>query len=162
MPLDETTIVELKLAQARLFQQLFATNSTWTIYESQYRALAELLKNRKRLQALARRHKNDPERFCEKVKGKNWFVPPTRLSKRQIQASFDHLPRLVEYIRCAGDTERLRRYWDNRDSVLPHLASGGDGDYLRTVLTGEHWDLNNGNPTLRLHHIAGDSFGLAE
>lgn len=84
--LDTKTLSELKLAGARFYQRLYASDDTWNHFESVVEVYKQVLPSRRKLQRLARRHEKSPSRFCERMMGPNWFEPPKNLSRHQIRA----------------------------------------------------------------------------
>jgi len=90
--IDDDTIAEVKLAQARQWQQLFAPDGYWDLMLQMYQASAWLLSKRQEWQPLAKRHKNSPLRFCEKTLGPEWFKLPQGASRRQVQALLKAAP----------------------------------------------------------------------
>lgn len=93
MLIDEKTLAELKLAQARMFQQMYASqdllNRTRLDHERMKRFLTDW---EDRLLPIARRYRNNPLRFCEKVMGKEWFTPPPALTASQVQQFAASIP----------------------------------------------------------------------
>lgn len=85
VPLDDKTLSELKLALARLFQRMFASDSIWNHFQWMCNVSKHLLPFRKELQHLARRHEKNALRFCEKAMGPHWFEPPNDASQRQVR-----------------------------------------------------------------------------
>lgn len=84
-PIDPTALAEFKSAQALVFQRWVASDKTWDGIKQTYEAYKYLLTIRKKLQALARRCENNPQRFCEVFMGKSWASEPTGVSSRQIK-----------------------------------------------------------------------------
>ena len=57
--LDEKTLNELKLTQARFYQNLFASDAIWNELLKTYWGCVRVLSDRERLQPLAKRHENN-------------------------------------------------------------------------------------------------------
>ena len=96
--LDEKTLNELKLTQARFYQNLFASDAIWNELLKTYWGCVRVLSDRERLQPLAKRHENNPIRFCEKVMGRGWFEQPKEGSTRQLQTLLQASPIITEFV----------------------------------------------------------------
>lgn len=97
-PLDDKTLADLKLAQARFQQRLLASDSTWHNLLEMYQMCIRVLPLREKLQSLAQRHERSPIRFCERLMGRDWFEPPKQLSARQAQTVLDALPQFTKLL----------------------------------------------------------------
>jgi hypothetical protein len=95
MPLDEKSLEELKLAEARLYQRIFASeyalNQQIAIHQAQEIFLAEW---KYRLLAIAQRYENNPIQFCDEclINGKDWFTPPEDASPQQVRELLEFAP----------------------------------------------------------------------
>jgi hypothetical protein len=83
--LDDKQISELKLEQARQIHALLASDNMWNLYQRMYEGYQHLLALRAKWQPLARRYKNDPLQFCDKIMGPRWFELPDSASARLVQ-----------------------------------------------------------------------------
>jgi hypothetical protein len=150
VPLDEKTLSELKLAQARAFQQWFASDNVWNLFQEMREVYEGLLSLGKKLQPLARRHKNNPVRFCEKTLGPRWFETPDRASARQVQELLKIFSVIQQFPTAPEELARL-----NGKQLLKHLqtlAAGAPGRkpaeiHARALL------LRRAHPKMGMHQI---------
>jgi hypothetical protein len=106
MPLlDDRTLADLKLAEARFQQQLWASDSTWNQLLQMYQICLRVLPHRKQLQSLAQRHEGRPIRLCERLMGRDWFEPPRLLSARQAQSVLDAAPQFTQLLTAPQDMQ---------------------------------------------------------
>lgn len=103
--LDEKTLNELKLSQARFYQNLFASDALWNELLKTYWSCVRVLSDRERLQPLAKRHEKNPVRFCERVMGRGWFEPPTGVSTRQVQTILKASPAITGFLTVPQGTK---------------------------------------------------------
>ena len=96
--LDEKTLNELKLAQARFYQNLFSSDALWNELLKTYWGCVRVLSDRGRLQPLAKRHERNPVRFCERIMGRRWFEPPKGASTRQVQTMLKASPAIARFL----------------------------------------------------------------
>src|SRR5271165_3022745 len=96
--LDDKTLNELKIQQARLHQRLWASDDTWDELLATYRRCVAILLDRGRLQPLAKRYEKNPIRFCEKIMGRGWFEPPKETSPLKIQTILRISPAITEFL----------------------------------------------------------------
>jgi len=97
-PLDDKTLADFKLSQARTWQQFFASDGYWKQLPLFIQNGIIVLRSRKKLQALARRYEKRPICFCERLMGRHWFDIPKGVSARQLltfSEIFSHLPEVL-------------------------------------------------------------------
>jgi hypothetical protein len=104
-PLDNKTLADLKLAQARFQQQVFASDSTWNHLLQMYQICTRVLPHRKELQSFAQRHEKSPIRFCERLMGRDWFEPPKQMSARQAQTVLEAAPLSTKLLTAPHDMQ---------------------------------------------------------
>jgi hypothetical protein len=101
MPLDEKTLEELKIAEARFYQQMFASeyllNQQRAIHLAQVEFLADW---ENRLLPIAQRYENNPVQFCDEIliKGKDWFTPPEDATPQQVRELLKVVPDMTSMI----------------------------------------------------------------
>ena len=99
MALDEKTLAEMKLVEARLYQQSFASEYCLNLFRLEHKARNLLLADwETRLLSLARRYKKNPERFCERVMGPDWFTPSKEVSLRSVRELFKMAPAITSIL----------------------------------------------------------------
>lgn len=96
--LDDKTLNDIKLQQARLHQKLWASDSTWNELIATYRRCIDILSDRERLQPLAKRYEKNPVRFCERIMGRGWFEPPKEASVLKVQTILRMSPAITEFL----------------------------------------------------------------
>jgi len=106
-PLDDKTATNLKLAEARFQQQLFASDSTWDHLLQMHQICKRVLPHRKAIQSLAQRCQKNPVRFCEMLVGRNWFEPPKQLSARQAQTLLDAAPQITRSLAAPHEMQEV-------------------------------------------------------
>jgi hypothetical protein len=108
MPLDENTLQELKLSQARFFQQMWASQYAMHQQRSMHEAQKEYLAAWESwLLPLAQRYENNPVQFCETVMGQDWFTPPEDVTTQQVRELLKMSPDLTKLFTAPVDLSKV-------------------------------------------------------
>jgi len=108
MPLEDGVLGELKIAQARIVQQVFASDALLEWFRFEHACRERMLTDwEKRLRSLARRHRSNPVRFCELVMGHHWFASPIEGTPRQVSELLKLLTEISVFVGAPLDTGRV-------------------------------------------------------
>lgn len=113
MQFDEKTLAELKLAEARVYQQMWASEYQLKLQRAIHQAQAIKLADwENRLLPLAQRYENNPIQFCNEVckEKTDWFSPPENVTQHQVRELLKMLPDITSMITEPVDLNK----WDGK------------------------------------------------